>query len=384
VGKRGNGEGSISRRKGGGWMAQYVVYPAEGNCKRKTIYGKTRAEVAKKLAKALSDRERGLVFDDKGLTVGEYLDSWLSDCVEPLVNDGKMEYNTLVRYAGIVRNHIKPALGHKKIKNLSRVEVRRLYNEKSKRLSPRSVDYLHVTLQKALNQAMRDDLIPRNVAAGERPRSSRQRSPKEAEALSQEQVRALLKAASGERNESLYIVAVHTGLRQGELLGLKWTDVDLDAGELRVRRSLKVTADGLGFGPPKNKASRRSVPLNKTAVAALKAHRKRQNEERLRTPEWVDNDLVFPNRAGKPMDHNNLYHREYKALLKEAGLAEQGITFHSLRHTFGTALFKIGEHPKIVQSLLGHASIVQTMDTYSHLLENIGGDAVGGLDEAFG
>ncbi len=93
---------------------------------------------------------------------------------------------------------------------------------------------------------------------------------------------------------------------------------------------------------------------------------------------------MFPNSVGKPLDHNNLYHREYKALLKKAGLAEQGFTFHSLRHTFSTTLFKRGEHPKIVQSLLGHASIVQTMDTYSHLLEDIGGDAVGGLDEAFG
>ena len=299
------------------------------------------------------------------------------------MNHGKIEYGTYIRYAGIVRNHIKPALGHKKLKSLSRVEVRKLYNEKSKRLSPRSVDYLHVTLQKALNQAVRDDLIPRNVAAGERLRSSRQRSTKEAEALSQEQVRALLEAANGTRNEALYIVAVHTGLRQGELLGLIWTDVDLGSGELSVRRSLKVTENGLGFGPPKNKASRRSVPLNKTALAALKAHRKRQNEERLRTPEWSDNDLVFPNRVGKPMDHN-LYHREYKALLKAAGLAARGFTFHSLRHTFGTALFKRGEHPKIVQSLLGHATIAQTMDIYSHLLEDIGGDAVGELDEAFG
>lgn len=302
---------------------QYVVHTTEGHRKRNTIYGKTRAVVAAKLAKALSDREDGFVFDDKGLTVEEYLDHWLTHCVEPLVDHGKMEHSTFIRYAGVVGNHIKPALGHKKLKNLNRTEVRRFYNEKGKRLSPRSVDYLHITLQKALNQAMRDDLIPRNVAAGERPRSSRNK--KEAEALSPEQVRALLKASSGERNEALYVVAVHTGLRQGELLGLKWTDVDLDAGKLAVRRSLKVGAEGLGFGPPKNKASRRSVALSKTAVAALRAHHKRQSEERLRTPEWVDNDLVFPNRAGKPMDHNNLYHREYRALLKKAGLAEQGI-----------------------------------------------------------
>jgi integrase len=191
-------------------------------------------------------------------------------------------------------------------------------------------------------------------------------------------------AAHGIRNEALYVVAVHTGLRQGELLGLKWTDIDLDAGKLSVRRSLKVTKDGLGFGPPKNKASRRSVPLNKTAVAALRAHRLRQNEERLRSPEWRDADIVFPSGVGGPTYRNNLYRLEYKPLLERAGLAGDGFTFHSLRHTFATALFVKREHPKVVQSLLGHSSITQTMDIYSHLMDGVGGDAVDGLDEAFG
>ncbi len=231
---------------------------------------------------------------------------------------------------------------------------------------------------------MRDDLIPRNVAAGERPRSSRQRE--EAKALSPAQVRALLRAASGQRNEALYVVAVHTGLRQGELLGLKWADVDLDGKfpKLSVRRSLNVTEEGLGFGSPKNRVSRRSVPLNKTVVAALRAHRARQSAQRLASPAWRDPDLVFPNHIGGPMDHNNLYHREYKTLLKRAGLEAEGFTFHALRHTFATALFARGEHPKVVQSLLGHSSITQTMDTYSHLMEGMGGEAVGGFDETFG
>jgi len=188
----------------------------------------------------------------------------------------------------------------------------------------------------------------------------------------------LLSAARGTRCEALYVTAVHTGLRQGELLGLRWSDVDLEAGNLSVTRSLKVTADGLAFGAPKSQASRRSVPLNKTVVSALRAHRLRQNEERLSAPEWHDHDLVFPNRVGWPTDHNNLYYREFKPLFKKAGLADQGFTFHSLRHTFATALFERRQHPKIVQSLLGHASITQTMDTYSHLLEDIGGDAVDG------
>lgn len=150
-------------------------------------------------------------------------------------------------------------------------------------------------------------------------------------------------------------------------------------------RSLKVTDHGLDFGPTKNKASRRSVPLTKSAVAALRAHRLQQNEERLRLGDlWEDHNLIFPNRVGKPMDHVNLYHREFKVLLKKAGLQDEGFTFHSLRHTFATELFRRGKHPKIVQSLLGPSSITQTMDRYSHLLEDIGGDAVGDLDESFG
>jgi integrase len=180
-------------------------------------------------------------------------------------------------------------------------------------------------------------------------------------------------------------VAVHTGLRQGELLGLKWTDIDLEVDKLSVRQSLKVTDHGLACGPTKNKASRRSVPLNKSAVAALKAHRLRQNEERLRLGElWADHDLVFPNRVGKPINPSNFYHREFRVLLQKSELEGRGFTFHSLRHTFATELFRRRMHPKVVQSLLRHSSITQTMDRYSHLLEGIGGDAVEGLDESFG
>ena len=169
--------------------------------------------------------DRGLVFGVGTLTVGEYLQRWLSDCLEPLVNSGKMAHSTFVRYKGIVNNDISPMLGRKKLRDLSRAEVRALYSAKGKELSGRSVDYIHVTLQKALGQAMRDDLINRNVAAGERPRSSRNRE--EINALSTEQVRALLIASRGTRDEALYVVALHTGLRQGELLGVEWADVDL-------------------------------------------------------------------------------------------------------------------------------------------------------------
>jgi integrase len=287
----------ITKRKDGRYMARYTVHTPDGP-KRKTIYGRKYKDVEKKLNEARANADKGLVFDADNLKAGEWMDSWLLDCLKPIMRAGKIAHSTYVRTEGIVRNHLKPALGRRKLKDLSRTEIRRLYSEKGKTLSARSVDYIHATLQMSLSQAVRDDLSPRNVAIGERPRSSRNR--KEAKALSPPQVKALLTAARGTRNEALYIVAVHTGLRQGELLGLKWTDVDLDAGRLSVRRSLKVTEDGLDFGPPKNKVSRRSVPLNKSVVAALRAHRLRQNEERYPLPDGTVTTLCSPTASAGP------------------------------------------------------------------------------------
>jgi integrase len=381
---RANGDGDVFPRKNkAGKITSYRGAYVGSDGRRRYVSGKTKTGAREALATARAEAAGGVVLDAEKLTVAEYLERWLSDCLTPLVKIGKMEHSTYVRYAGIVNNHIYPTIGRKKLRDLGRADVRALYSAKGKELSPRSVDYIHVTLQKALGQAMRDDLIARNVAAGERPRSSRKRA--EIKALSSKEASALLTAAQGTRNEALYVVAVHTGLRQGELLGLKWTDVDLAGRRLSVRRTLKVTDHGLDFGPPKNNASRRSVPLSKTAVAALRARRTRQNEERLRLGDlWQDHDLVFPNRVGRPMDHGNLYDREYKPLLQKAGLGDEGFTFHSLRHTFATELFNQRKRPKIIQSLLGHSSIIQTMDTYSHLLDEVDDEEIGGLDEAFG
>jgi integrase len=196
--------------------------------------------------------------------------------------------------------------------------------------------------------------------------------------LSPTQVKALLSAARGHRLEALYVLALHTGLRRSELLGLKWTDVDLDTGTLSVQRSLE--RDGT-FNPPKRDKSRRTVKLTGQAVEALKSHRAHQNEERLRLGSlWEDHDLVFPNRVGKPMNADNLYHREFKPLLKKAGFS--GFTFHSLRHTCATLLCSKNVSPKIVQEILGRATISQTMDTYSHLMPGMGDIAATALEEA--
>jgi integrase len=191
----------------------------------------------------------------------------------------------------------------------------------------------------------------------------------------------LLKAARGDRLEAMYVVALCTGLRRGEVLGLRWSDIDLDAGTLSVRRSLDV--DGT-FKTPKNRSSRRILKLTTRALGALGAHKIRQNEERLRKGDgWQNNDLVFPNTLGKPMNAGNFYRREFQPLLETVGLAGEGFTFHSLRHTFATTLAAKGVHPSTAQKMLGHSDIRMTLAIYTHATDDMQDAATSALESAF-
>jgi integrase len=268
MGKRGNGEGGISRRKDGLYMARYTVQTATG-AKRKTLYGKTRREVDEKLTKAKADRDGGLVFDADNLRLGEYLGRWLADSVRDTVRP-----TTFERYEQLVRLHIRPVLGKVKLKNLTSAHVRGLYREKlDAGLSPRTVQYVHVTLHKALKQAIADGLIPRNATEAVKPPQVRR---EEMRPLTAEQVKVLFEAAKGDRLEALYILAVTAGLRQGELLGLKWDDIDLEVGTLQVRRTLTTAKGGPVLSAPKTKGSRRTVRLSQMALQALTSHLERQ------------------------------------------------------------------------------------------------------------
>ncbi len=365
--KRGNGEGSIYRRKDGRWVGQYLVYTT-GGPKYRYLYGKTRQAVAEKLTKAMADRDRGLYFDSGTLNVANYMPRWLSDAVQ-----GTVRRSTYARYEEITRRHIIPALGRIRLKNLTPAHVRGLYQEKLRTgLAPRTVQYIHATLHKALKQAVADGLIPRNVTeAVKAPRPTK----KEIRPLNEVQARALLEAAHSDRLEALYVVAITAGLRQGEILGLRWHDLDLDADKLAVRRSLSVTKDGPAFQSPKN-GKGRSVRLTRQAVEALKYHRAAQNEERLRLGTlWQDHGLVFPGHSGQPMRASSLTSGSFLRLLKRAALPKN-TRFHDLRHTCATLLLSKGTHPKIVQELLGHATISITLDTYSHVLPNMQDRAV--------
>ncbi len=374
MGRRGNGEGSITRHKKSGlYMARYTVETPAGP-KRKTIYGKERKDVAEKLADALSDRNKGIVFDDENLSVGEYLDAWLKGLT------GSVRQSTFEGYEIAVRVHIKPHLGRLKLRKLTPAHVASFYQDKlAAGSAPASVNKLHVTLHKALNQAVKWNMIPRNVTEAvkaPRPASEEMRT------LSPAQVRALLSAASGERLEALYVLAVHTGMRQGELLALKWADVDLKSGRVSVRRTTTKSGGHLLLGEPKTAKSRRTITLTAGSLNALRAHRKRQLEEMMqRAGLWQDHGLVFASEAETLINPTNLRRRHFASLLKRAGLPPD-TRFHDLRHTCATLLLGKGVHPKFVQELLGHANIAITLDTYSHLIPGMGDATARAMEDA--
>src|SRR5919199_1128267 len=306
--RRGNKEASIYRRKDGYWVGQYGVQTAQG-IKTRYIYGKDREEVREKLTRAIADRDGGFIFDDENMSVGEYLKRWLKDSVK-----GSVRASTHASYERQVVRYIIPAIGRVKLEKLTPAHVQHLYREMQDRgLSARTVQYTHAVLHRALKQAKRWGMVNRNVAEDvDRPQLKRD----EINPLDREQTRRLLQAAEGDRLQALYIVAITAGLRPGEMLALRWSDVDLEAGTLRVNRTLS----GGEFTAPKTPRSRRKIELSNTTRAALRAHRKRQLEERMRKAAlWKDHGLVFPSTVGTPLSHRNLV-RSFKTLLKRAGL----------------------------------------------------------------
>jgi integrase len=372
--KRGNGEGGITRHKKSGlYMARYTVQTSTGP-KRKTLYGKTRREVDEKLTKAKADRDGGLVFDADNLRLGEYLGRWLADSVRDTVRP-----TTFERYEQIVRLHIRPVLGKVRLKNLTAAHVRGLYRQKlDNGLSPRTVQYVHVTLHKALKQAIADGLIPRNATEAVKPPQVR---CEEMQPLTAEQVKILFQAAKGDRLEALYVLAVTAGLRQGELLGLKWDDMDLEVGTLQVRRTLTIAKGSPVLSAPKTKGSRRTVRLSQMALEALRSHLERQLEEIDQAGGlWRENGLIFASESGSPLSRQHVTSHRFKPLLRRAGLPQ--IRFHDLRHTCATLLLSKNVNPKVVSEMLGHASIAITLDTYSHVLPTMQESAAKAMEDA--
>ena len=369
--KRGMGEGSIYKRKDGRWAATIDLGWLDGRRKRKTFYGNTRRKVQEQLTIALRDVQQGFPIASERQSLRQFLEYWLTESVKPTVRP-----RTFQSYDDIVRLHIMPSLGRTPLVKLTPQAVQSLINEKlDSGLSPRRVQYIHAVLRRALGQAEAWSLIPRNVAKLVKPPRVERF---EIQPFTPEEARAFLSAIQGDRLEALYTVALAVGLRKGEALGLKWDDVDLEAGTIMIRFSLQRIEGELKLVEPKSAKSRRTIAMPAISVNALRAHRARQLEERLVAGSvWQESGFTFTTPVGTPLDGPNVS-RHFHRTLKKAGMSRQ--RFHDLRHTAASLMLVQGIHPRVVMETLGHSQISLTMNTYSHVIPVLKQEAARKMD----
>lgn len=324
--KRGNGEGNIYQRSDGRWEGR-VSLP---NGDRKSVYGQSRREVADRVRDVLQQLQSGVLPPPDRVTVGDLLYQWLTEGARTSVRP-----STYRSYADIVRIHLLPDLARIRLTKLEPHHVERLLARKlDSGLSARRVQYIHAVLRRALNRAVRWGWVSRNVATlVDIPRVER----KEIEPLNPAEIAAFLRQVGGDRLEALYVLALTTGLRRGELLGLRWSDLDVEAGTVRVARALQRVNGKTEFVEPKSARSRRVVMFPPFVSDVLRVHRARQAAERLAAgPIWHEADLVFTTAEGNPLDGMNLTHR-FQRLLERAGVPRR--RFHDLRHSCA-----VGDH----------------------------------------
>lgn len=370
--RRDKGSGSISQRPNGRWRCQ-IPLP---NGRRVSHDCASKDEAVRWGRQQLAGVDQGLDVSPQRLTVEHLVRRWLEVCQHTL------RTTTYQSYAGECERHILPELGRYKLAALRPDHLQQYYaRELAAGLSARTVQYHHALIRAALNQAVRWGLVARNVTAAVRP--PRVERPQR-QTLATAQVTHLLqvaRTAKGGRWYPLLALALLTGMRQGELLGLHWRDVDLERGVLEVLYTAqRVRGNGIVMAEPKTERSRRQVHLAPMAVTALRAHYKAQLQERLIVGrDWDDQDLVFCTHAGRPLSARNVV-REFDLLLEAAELPH--IRFHDLRHITATFLQSLGVAPAVVQELLGHAEVSTTLDFYSHAALSMQADAVLQLQHA--
>jgi integrase len=379
--RRGRDEGSIYQRSDGRWAASVSLgYDEAGKRARKTIYGKTRKEVADKLRALQNAAEQGLPPENNAVTVGQLFDSWLAEAVKPSVRP-----RTYESYAMMARLHIVPMLGRHKLAKVDTRAVQAFLTARGEAgLSPRTVLYLRMILRRAFGQAVKWGWVARNVVdLTEPPKVERGETPR----FSPEQARAMLAAFSTHRLGPLFTLHLGLGLRLGEALGLRWQDVALPeggdtGGTITVRVQLQVIGGAFQLNPPKSASSRRTLALPAFVAAALTKQRDRQRDlaEKWepRANAW---GLVFTTDGGNPLHERNV-RRDFKNLLEKAGIGR--VRVHDLRHLCASLLVSQGVHPRVIMGILGHSQISLTMNTYSHLMPGSNRAAAETLDGVLG
>jgi integrase len=361
-GRRAKGEGSAYRRGDGRWVAELDLGYETGKRVRKTFYGATQAAVLQKMNTAKRNIEVGRSPTATNISLGEYLTAWLSNTVEP----STLRASTKASYRYIVQDHITPTLGAILLEKLKPADIQRLMKEKHESgFSDRTRQLIHATLRKALQDATHQEIVHRNVAAVTKaPKPHRDRE--KVHALTLPQVKSLFQASEHTRLNALWLMLTVMGLRKGEALALRWTDLDLTTGTLRVERTLsRVMGQGLTFGPTKSSYSERGSFIPPLVLSALQKHWVLQETERLAAgADWTDQGLVFPTATGHPIEPSNL-NRQFSTLCKRAGIGHERV--HNLRHTAATLLRAYaGADLQDIKEILGHSSISVTVDLYGH------------------
>lgn len=372
--RRGHGEGTIYRRPNGLWAGQVTVGPdpKTGKPKRLTFYGKTKSEVKRKMEEAKARAITTGFVETARVTVGDWLDRWLEQYARPRVRP-----TTWGCYEYIIRVHLRPALGAVALKALRPEHLQALYNGRlADGLSNRTVRLMHSVMHAALKQAVKEGLVLRNVSEAASPPQQKKR---EMRVLSREEQQRFLAVLGQDRLGPAFLLDLATGLRRGEILGLRWQDVDLEEGTLTVQQALAVVrADALPegaaaagkkgvlvFQEPKSKSGRRTIPIPEAVLPALRLHWAGQAREKLALGQaYQDHGLVFATATGRPIHPRN-FTRSFYRLVEKAGIGSANL--HALRHTFATRLLEANEHPKVVQELLGDSQISVVLDTYSHV-----------------
>jgi integrase len=359
--RRGPQEGSIYLRASDGrWAGSVHLGYEDGKRVRKHVLGHSRKEVVDRMDALLRANREDRPIPDQRVKVGPFLRQWLDEVARPTIRP-----STYDSYADIVTLHLAPGLGRIALAKLAPADVQAFLNRKlASGLSPRRVQYIHAVLRRALVTAERWGMVSRNVARlVDNPRVTRH----EITPLTPEQAHVLIDAAVADRHRALWITALGTGLRQGELLALRWEDVDLETGRLRVRHSLANVDGKLTLQEPKTDRSRRSLILPDAVATALRAHRTRQKMDQLVAgSRWADSGHVFATMLGKP-HHAATITRCFQDALDRAELPR--VRFHDLRHSAATFLLAQGMTLEDVKNQLGHSTIVLTSNTYGHVLE---------------
>lgn len=359
--------GQLIKRGENCWLVR-IFQGRDANGKRryfnKTIHG-TKRDAQKYLTASLRDKDLGVFVEPANMPLNDYLDKWLETAAKPRVAPP-----TFNNYEYLLKRYIRPTLGGRKLSDVKPLDVQKIYKAMTDGgLSPRTVRYTHTVLSSALKQAVKWGMLARNPCeAVELPRMVRN----EMQAFSPAQAQKFLEAAKDDKHGIVFAFALATGMRPEEYLALRWSDVDLEKGTATVQRTL-IWRKGGGwyFGEPKTKQSRRTMPLPASLVRDLILHRRTQTEYRFGLgATYQNNELCFATETGTPLHLRNLFHRHFSKILDRAALPAS-FRLYDLRHSCATLLLAVGENPKVVSERLGHASIVLTLDTYSHVLPDM-------------